>query len=261
MSSSNAVFVADARSVFRRVPLMLIGVSLIVLDMGIGFVILNRVGYDSIQSTSLFVFSELFVVACLAGFLRWKQIQVRRTRVIARLDPGVLRFHSKHRISFRLDGLEPLSEQEQVSTYDQADSVMRSAYWLDVVIYAGMLGVFLILPIMRDPQGWWIRISMITLFAAIALRWLYLGDGLMPGFNRLRIDPVGWEWGGWSRWLSKSGRWEDTRVLIKQITKDGRERYFVVLGDENGTVGMIVPRASMVLIERAYVSNMKGATP
>ncbi len=255
MSSSNAGIVADAQGVFGRVPLVLIGVVMIVADLGIGALIIHQVYRGMIPTMSMIASFGLLLVACLFGLNRWFQIRACRRSVIEQLEPGILRFPGKHPIPLNLDGLEPLSEQEQLSAYDQVDISTRSESWLDVVTYAVAVGVFLVFPISRDPQSWWIRSTMIALSLAVACRWLFLGDALIPGFNRLVIDPEGWEWGGWSRRLKKSGKWKDTRVLIQQSTKGGRERYFIVLGDEDGVVGIIVPRASMILIERAYVGD------
>ena len=245
---------------FGRVPLVLLCVTLVVVHFGLEAAIVSRVAYYAVEFATLLAFSIAFILLSAAGRLKWWFNIRNRMRVIEDLEPGVYWLFDNQQSRIELNEFEPMSEQEQISTFDQASTAIRVWSWMDLLWYMFM-AAFLLYPIVSRPLYWHLRITLIVFFAALALRWLYLGDGIIGGFNRLRIDPQGWEWGGWSKRLRKSGRWADARVLVKPMTKRGRDRYFVVIGDDDGSVGIIVPKASVVLIERAMVTIQEGASP
>ncbi len=153
------------------------------------------------------------------------------------------------------DDVVPSGEQEMVSLSDQAGRQTKLACIADVVFYLVMVWIFL----PPDTPGLVMQIdsrfAIWGLLLAISVRWAVWGNAFFAGVNRLAIDPVGWSWGGWSRRLAKGGRWENTRVLVKPMTKHGRDRYFVVMGDGDQSVGMIVPKGSVDLLRRAYVNG------
>ncbi len=260
MSEVESASSAPISGAFGRVPLVLLCVVLVVAHFGFEGAVISRVSYFAIEFTTLLGFSIAFILIASAGRSRWWFCVRSRQQVIEDLEPGVYRVSDNEQIRVGLAGLEPMSEQEQISTFDQANTAIRVWNWFDLVWYV-VMAAFLLYPIVSRPNYWYISISLVVFFAAIAVRWIFLGDGIIAGFNRLRIDPNGWEWGGWSKQFEKSGRWEDARVLIKPMTKHGRDRYFVVIGDHDGSIGIIVPKASVELIERAMVTTQKGATP
>jgi len=153
------------------------------------------------------------------------------------------------------DGVESSGEQEMVSLSDQGGRQAKLWCFADVVFYLVMVWIFL--PPDKGGQFFQIelRLAIWSLLLAILVRWAVWGNAFFAGVNRLAIDPVEWSWGGWWRRLAKGGRWEDTRVLIKPMTKHGQYRYFLVIGHGDQSIGMIVPKGSVDLLWHAYVNG------
>lgn len=242
----------DPIEVFQRVPLIRMVWIYLTLDIGLSIPAVITIPIDD-QITKLIISGALLVVFLVVGYMIWIRIVECRQRCVCRLKPGMYIFLSKRLVAMDQSIDEPLSEEEQISLHDQANGKLRVRSLGDVVanlfIVAIMVGFIAI-----DPLRWWIHAGLIMLWVTVIVRWVYLGDAIVPGFNRVRINPEGWFWGEWSR-FKKSGRWDDTRVLIKPLTKLAQDRYFVVLGNDDGTIGMIVPKASVELIKRAYMST------
>ena len=249
----------DPIEVFRRVPLTRMVWIYLALDFGISIPVMISIPIDD-QITKLIISAVLLVVFLVGGYMVWSLTVRNRQRCVCWLKPGVYILASKQLVAWDQSSDEPLSEEEQISLHDQASKVLKFVCVGDWLINLGLLVYVLIYPIATDPSQWWIRSGVIVVAAALILRLVMNGDAFVPGLNRLRIDPDGWRWGEWSTHLKKTGRWEDTRVLIKPITKYAQDRYFVVLGNDDGTIGMIVPKASIELIKRAYVSTPRITT-
>lgn len=255
MSEVQSVSGIGAAGAFGGVPFFRLAILLVVVDFVLAESILSYAKYDQVRFYSLLGFAIIFVLTIMIGrFLWWRNAQ-RRQRIVRELLPRVYQFTGKDQVWIELEGLEAFTEQEQISTYDQANIMLRMGSGMDMVLYT-VLVLFILFPIAQDPTNWWTHISMIVLLVAFAIRWVYLGDGFIAGFNRIRIDPQGWEWGGWSRRFKKSGRWENARVLLRPATKHARIQMMVVIGDEESTIAIIVPRDSVDLILRAKVGNV-----
>ena len=249
-------------AMFEQVKIKRVGAMVVVFDLVVGGIFFEILPLETARWAHLGV---LLLAICYAAWVckSDRDYYVRyRNNIIAQLAPGWYRVGVDGWVKRALldDGVEASGEREMVSLSDQGGVVAWLVAAADGVIYLLMFGLTLIMQSSSQVGYFEVRLAIWSLFLVILLRWAIWGNGLFSGINRLAVDPEGWEWGGWSRRFKKSGRWVDARVIVKPMTKWGRDRYFVVIGDENGSVGMIVPRGSVELIERAtLVTSSDGS--
>jgi len=247
----------QAKAAFEQVKLIRVGVLLIVIDLIGSGVIFSVLPPHTAQ------WVHLSVLALMIGLAVWMCIRDRniyiqyRQGFIEDLEPGWFMVGNDGCMKrAKLEaGTDPSGEQEMVALGDQGGRDEKLACVANAVFYVMMFGLFFSME-PTGPAGFFeLRLGIWALFLAILVRWAVWGNAFFAGVNRLAIDPVGWSWCGWSRRLAKGGRWENTRVLVKPMTKHGRDRYFVVMGDGDQSIGMIVPKGSVDLLWRAYANS------
>tara|TARA_R110002072_G_scaffold42064_13_gene118229 strand:+ start:11624 stop:12412 length:789 start_codon:yes stop_codon:yes gene_type:complete len=247
----------QAKAAFEQVKLIRVCAIVVVLDLVATGLIFDVFPFHAAR------WIHVGVLALLVGIAAWVCIRDRKSYIryrdefIEGLEPGWFMVGKDGAVKRSLldDEVQASGEQEMVSLSDQAGKSIKLAGVADVVLYLLMIGIHIPMRTTGLASNIDFRLAIWGMFLAVFVRWAVWGNAFFAGVNRLAIDPVGWNWGGWSRRLAKGGRWDNTRVLVKPMTKHGRDRYFVVMGDGDQSIGMIVPMGSVDLLRRAYANG------
>ena len=257
-TSSSDLPALQVHALFERFKLKTVGAIGVVFVMLIGGPIFSILPLSIARWIHLCLLLLVIVFAAWVCRKDWKVYIRYRQSVINKLTPGWYRVGVDglvKRSTLDFEKIMASGETEIVSKCEQGGLRAKLADVADIGIFLLALSMFNPIVSTSTPPVVDIYFALWSLLIAIFVKWVVWGNAFFAGVNRLEIDPEGWEWGGWSRRFKKSGEWEDARVLIKPMTKHGRDRYFVVIGDQDGSVGIIVPKTSVELIERAYVNR------
>jgi hypothetical protein len=257
-TSSSSLPALQVHALFERFKLKTVGAIGAVFVMLIGGPIFSILPLSIARLIHLVLL--LLVIAFTTWICRkdWKVYIQYRQSVIDKLTPGwysvgVGGWVKRSPLDF--DKIMTSGETEIVSKCEQGGLRAKLADAADIGVFLFALLMFNPIVSTSTPPVVDIYFAPWALLIAIAVKWVVWGNAFFAGVNRLEVDPQGWQWGGWSKRIMKQGRWEDARVLIKPMTKWGRDRYFVVIGDDDCSIGMIVPKASVELIERAMATR------
>ncbi len=254
-SSSNTPAL-QVHAMFERMKIKRVGAMVVVFDLIVAGIFFEIFSFQTARWAHVGVLFITIAYAVWVCMDDWKKLIRYQGGVIKRFSPGWYWVGVDgwvKRVVWESGAVS--GELEMVSLSDQGGAAAKLAGVADIVFYVLMFAI--IFPLQTTGQVGYIdaRLALWLVFLVIFLKWCIWGNAFFAGLNRLEVDPEGWRWGGWSRRFGKSGRWEDSRVLIKPMTKRGRDQYFVVIGTADGSVGMIGPKTSVELIERAFVSG------
>jgi hypothetical protein len=249
--------VIQAHGMFRRVRFKMLGIIIIVID----FIVVGSLFMNLSISTARWIHIGFLGIAIATAYriiiLDFKYREKYRKGVLSQLHPGWYSVGLEgwvKQVSIQDEQIEASGEQEFVSLCDQGGIAPKLYGVGDIFVY--LLCAFMFVPSLTTSVVHYfdMQIGIGLLFLIILLKWIVAGNPFFAGHNRLQIDPARWEWGAWSQRYKKEMSWEDTRVVVKPMTKRGRDEYFVILGNKDKLIGMIVPKASVDLIKQSYVA-------